>query len=204
MTVKPIRVLGDPVLHQPADWVETRSDGALPEYVDGVIADMYDTLTASGGVALAAPQIGFGLRIFVYDCPEERGQSPRRRGAVVNPVLEKSEISQLSPHPENDREGCLSAPGVMFPIARADWARVTGVNSDGKKVDVRARGLIARMFQHEIAHLDGVMYLDQLVTPYAEQARRFVRSRGWGIPGLSWTPGVGPHPFECHRGPSST
>ena len=204
MAVKPIRVLGDPILHQPADWVETRSDGSLPEYVDGVVADMYDTLTASGGVALAAPQIGVGLRIFVYDCPEERGQPPRRRGAVVNPVLEKSETPQLSPHPENDREGCLSAPGVMFPIARADRARVTGVNIDGTKVDMPARGLIARMFQHEIAHLDGVMYLDQLVAPYDEQARRCVGSNGWGIPGLSWTPGVGPDPFEGLRNPPST
>ena len=199
MAVNPIRVLGDPILHRPADWVDIRSDGSLPEFIDAVVADMYDTLAASGGVALAATQIGVGLRIFVYDCPEDRGQSARHRGVVVNPILEKSELPSGSPHPDDDREGCLSAPGITFPIARADWARVTGVDVEGKNVDIQGSGLIARMLQHETSHLEGVMYLDQLVAPYAEVAQRAIASNGWGTPDLSWTPGVDPNPFDGLR-----
>jgi peptide deformylase len=129
MAVKSIRIFGEPVLHQPAEAVEGRSDGSFPDHISALIADMHDTLAASKGVGLAAPQVGVGLRIFVFDCPEERGQPQRHRGAVINPRLETSDILDVPPRPDDDEEGCLSAPGVKFPIVRADWARVTGFDT---------------------------------------------------------------------------
>jgi peptide deformylase len=196
MTVKAISILGDPVLHRPAEVVEAHADGSFPDFVGALIADMHDTLAASKGVGLAAPQVGVGLRIFVYDCPEERGQSRRYRGVVVNPVLERSNIPDVPARAEDDEEGCLSAPGVKFPIVRADWARVTGIDARGDKIDIQGTGLIARMLQHETAHLDGVLYIDQLAQPHAERARQAIGMNDWGVPGLSWMPGEVPDPFK--------
>ncbi|NEW30859.1 peptide deformylase, partial [Nocardia cyriacigeorgica] len=95
-----------------------------PEELAGLIADMYDTLDAANGVGLAANQVGKPLRLFVYDCPDEGadGTITRRRGAVINPVLETSEIPETMPDPDDDEEGCLSVPGEQFPTGRADWA----------------------------------------------------------------------------------
>jgi peptide deformylase len=196
MAVQSIRILGEPVLHQPADVVEGRSDGSFPHHISALIADMHDTLAASKGVGLAAPQVGVGLRIFVFDCPEERGQPQRHRGVVINPRLKTSEVLDVPPRPDDDEEGCLSAPGVKFPIVRADCARVTGFDAQGGAVELQGTGLIARMLQHEMAHLDGVLYLDQLAEPHAERARRAVETNQWGVPGLSWTPGTVPDPFQ--------
>lgn len=195
MTVRAIRICGDPVLHRPADIVKTRADGSLPPFIDALVADMYDTLAASKGVGLAAPQIGVGLRVFVYDCPEDRSQSERHRGVVVNPVLEASEVADRPADRDHDEEGCLSAPGVKFPIVRADWARVTGMDIGGGGIEIQGTGLLARMLQHETAHLDGVLYLDELTEPHASQARQVVGTNGWNVPGGSWTPGEAPNPF---------
>ncbi|EUA22802.1 peptide deformylase domain protein [Mycobacterium xenopi 3993] len=86
-------------------------DGSLPDDLPDLIATLYDTMDAAYGVGLAANQIGVGLRVFVYDCADERGQTARRRGVVINPVLETSEIPETMPDPETDDEGCLSVPG---------------------------------------------------------------------------------------------
>ena len=100
-------------------------DGSLPAELADLIADLYDTMDAANGVGLAANQIGVSQRVFVYDCADERGRT-RRRGVVVNPVLETSEVPETMPDPDDDDEGCLSVPGESFPTGRADWARVTG------------------------------------------------------------------------------
>jgi peptide deformylase len=163
----------------------------LPE----LIATMYDTMDAAHGVGLAANQIGHGLRLFVYDCSEDRGLTDRRRGVVINPVLETSEIPETMPDPGNDDEGCLSVPGESFPTGRAKWARVTGLDADGNPVSIEGTGLFARMLQHETGHLDGFLYLDRLIGRYARSAKRAVKAHGWGVPGLSWLPGEGPDPF---------
>jgi peptide deformylase len=196
VTVKAIRILGDPVLHRPADIVETRADGSLPRFVDALVVDLYDTLAASKGVGLAAPQIGVGLRVFVYNCPEDRSQSERHRGVIVNPVLEASEVADRSADRDQDEEGCLSAPGVKFPIVRADWARVTGTDISGAKIEIQGTGLLARMLQHETAHLDGVLYFDELAEPHASEARQVIGANGWGVPGRSWTPGEVLNPLQ--------
>ena len=134
-------------------------------------------------------------RVFVYDCADERGRPTRRRGVVVNPVLETSEVPETMPDPDNDDEGCLSVPGESFPRGRASWARVTGLDADGNEVVLEGDGLFARMLQHETGHLDGFLYVDGLIGRHARAAKRAVKAQGWGVPGLSWTPGEDPDPF---------
>ncbi|MGA9374177.1 MAG: peptide deformylase [Mycobacterium sp.] len=195
MAVVPIRIVGDPVLHTPTTPVPVAADGTLPAELAQLIADMYDTMDAANGVGLAANQIGRTERVFVYDCAVDRGQTARRRGVVVNPVLESSEVPETMPDPDDDDEGCLSVPGESFPTGRADWARVTGLDADGAPVTLEGNGLFARMLQHETGHLDGFTYLDRLIGRHARAAKRMVKSHQWGVPGLSWLPGEGPDPF---------
>lgn len=195
MAVVPIRIVGDPVLHTPTTPVEVGSDGSLPDGVAELITDMYETMDAANGVGLAANQIGVGLRVFVYDCADDRGRGPRRRGVVINPVLETSPVPETMPDPDEDDEGCLSVPGESFPTGRADWARVSGLDADGAPVTLEGTGLFARMLQHETGHLDGFLYLDRLIGRHARSAKRTVKARGWGVPGLSWMPGDVPDPF---------
>lgn len=199
VTVKPIRILGDPVLHRVTGQIPVNTDGSLPLYVGALITDLFDTLAASKGVGLAANQIGTSLRVFVYDCPEVRGEAPRRRGVIVNPWLERSEVSQRAPVIDTDREGCLSVPGEVFPIRRANWARVSGLDADNSPVSVEGTEVFARMLQHETDHLDGLLYVDRLTQPYRQHAAAAVDARGWGSPGLSWNPGTDPHPFDGNR-----
>lgn len=195
MAVVPIRIVGDPVLHTATTPVPVGDDGTLPADVVALITTMYDTMDAANGVGLAANQIGVAQRVFVYDCPDDRGKAPRRRGAVINPVLQTSEVPETMPDPDDDDEGCLSVPGESFPTGRADWARVTGLDADGQPVTLEGTGLFARMLQHETGHLHGFLYLDCLIGRHARSAKRAVKSHGWGVPGLSWMPGDVPDPF---------
>jgi peptide deformylase len=195
MAVVPIRIVGDPVLHTSTTPVQVAADGSLPPEVTELIATMYQTMDEAHGVGLAANQIGYGLRLFVYDCADDRGVAARRRGVVVNPVLETSEVPETMPDPGDDDEGCLSVPGESFPTGRAKWARVSGLDADGKPVTIEGTGLFARMLQHETGHLDGFLYLDRLIGRHARAAKRAVKAQGWGVPGLSWTPGEVPDPF---------
>jgi peptide deformylase len=195
VAVLPIRIVGDPVLHTATEPVTVNDNGSLPEDVVALIGDMFDTMDAANGVGLAANQVGVSKRIFVYDCADERGMVTRRRGVVVNPVLETSDVPETMPDPDDDEEGCLSVPGEQFPTGRADWARVSGLDADGTPVTVEGNGLFARMLQHETGHLDGFLYLDRLVGRHARAAKRAVKSHGWGVPGLTWMPGKDPDPF---------
>src|SRR6266568_4636864 len=192
MAILPIRIVGDPVLHTPTDKV-TQTPDELAE----LITDMFDTLDAANGVGLAANQVGVGLRLFVYDCPDvdANGAMNRRRGAVINPVLETSDIPETMPDPEDDEEGCLSVPGEQFPTGRADWARVTGTDEHGNPVDIEGKEFFARMLQHEVGHLDGFLYVDVLIGRNARAAKKAIKRNGWGAPGLSWVPGTVPDPF---------
>jgi peptide deformylase len=195
MAVVPIRIVGDPVLRTATSPIPVGDDGSLPADVADLIADLYDTMAAANGVGLAANQIGVSKRVFVYDCADVRGKSARRRGVVVNPVLETSEVPETMPDPDDDDEGCLSVPGESFPTGRATWARVTGLDADGTPITLEGEDLFARMLQHETGHLDGFLYLDRLVGRHARSAKRAVKSHGWGVPDLSWTPGEDPDPF---------
>ncbi len=195
MAIRPIVILGDPVLHTPTAPVDVGPDGSVPADVAELIADMYETMDAAHGVGLAANQIGVGLRVFVYDCADERGKADYRRGVVINPVLETSGIPETMPDPELDDEGCLSVPGESFPCGRAEWARVTGLDADGNPVSLEGTGLFARMLQHETNHLDGFLYVDKLIGRHTRAAKKTVKKNAWGVPGLSWMPGEVPDPF---------
>lgn len=192
MAILPIVITGDPVLHNPTAPVTESPADLAP-----LIADMYETMDAANGVGLAANQVGVGKRLFVYDCPDrdEHGNVVRRRGAVINPVLETSEIPETMPDPDDDLEGCLSVPGENFPTGRAEWAKVTGTDADGNPLDIEGHGFFARMLQHEVGHLDGFLYVDVLIGRNARAARKTIKRAGWGVPGLTWLPGSVEDPF---------
>lgn len=194
MPILPICIVGEPVLHQPTQPVELNPDGTAPADVVTLLDDMYETMDAAHGVGLAANQVGVGRRFFVYDCPDDE-LGERRRGEVINPVLETSEIPDTMPDPDDNDEGCLSVPGEQFPTGRADWARVTGVDRAGTPVDISGHGFFARMLQHETGHLDGFLYVDVLVGRHARHAKKAIKKNKWGVPGLTWLPGSDPDPF---------
>ncbi len=182
------------MLHTPTRPV-TDHDDALR----ALVTDLFDTMDAAHGVGLAANQVGVDLRVFVYDCPDsdddETDSPTRRRGVVVNPVLETSEVPEGMPDVDELEEGCLSVPGEAFPTGRAGWARVTGTDADGNPVVVEGHDFFARCLQHEVGHLDGLTYLDRLVGRHARAGKKAVKRNGWGVPGLSWVPGEDPDPF---------
>ena len=188
MTVHPIRIVGDPVLHNPTKPVDA-FDAELKTLVD----DMFETMAAARGVGLAANQIGIGLRVFVYDCPDDDGV--QHRGHVVNPVLTTGDIPEAMPDPEDDMEGCLSVPGEAFPTGRAAWAKVTGQDVDGNPIEVEGTGFFARCLQHETDHLDGFLYLTRLIGRNSRDAKRMLKANKWGVPGLSWDPATSDDPF---------
>lgn len=188
MTIHPVTILGEPVLHRRAEEVKDFDDGLRT-----LVADLFETMDAAHGVGLAAPQIGVGLRVFTYQCDNDDDVPPR--GVLVNPVLTLGKISGKAPDPDEESEGCLSVPGVDFPLKRAAWVRVRGFDADGEPVDFEATDWFARCMQHEYDHLDGKLYIDRLNDRYARKAKRVRKENGWGVPGLTWMPGVDPDPF---------
>ena len=188
MTIRPIVIHGDPVLHEPTKPV-TQPVEELAE----LIADMHETMDAAHGVGLAANQIGVPLRLFVYHCPDG---DQMRRGTVINPVLETSEIPKTMPADDGeDDEGCLSVPGYSWPTGRADWAKVTGLDENGNAIEVEGTGFFARCLQHETGHLDGYLYTDVLTGRYKKEAKRVIRDNGWKEAGHTWLPGTDEDPF---------
>ena len=195
MAILPICIVGEPVLHQPTSPVPLDADGRPSQEVITLLDDMFDTMDAAHGVGLAANQVGVGSRMFVYDCPDGDRIATRRRGEVINPVLETSEIPETMPDPDDNDEGCLSVPGEQFPTGRADWARVTGVDRTGAEVVIEGNGFFARMLQHEVGHLDGFLYVDVLVGRNARAAKKAIKRHKWGVPGLTWLPGAVADPY---------
>lgn len=151
MAAREVRLLGDPVLRENAAPVE-----AFDDALRSLVRDMFDTMDAEEGAGLAAPQIGIAKRILVVDARREDG-STASRFALVNPVL--VEASR-----EEDRalEGCLSIPGVSEVVARPAEVTVEGFDVTGAPMRVTGQGLLARALQHEIDHLNGVLFLDHL------------------------------------------
>jgi peptide deformylase len=160
----PLRLFGDPVLKQRAREVE-EFDGDLVTLVHG----MYDTMDLEDGVGLAAPQVGVRKRLFTFDLHE--GEGP---GVVVNPVIVASEGEVLSD------EGCLSVPGYRFEIVRAERVTMRGLDLDGNEIVLEGDELLARMIQHEIDHLDGVLVLDRVEPDVRREALRDMRTRELG------------------------
>lgn len=181
--ILPIRITGEPVLHEPAAPV-TAFDDDLRE----LVADMFETMAAAPGVGLAGPQVGVPLRLFVYDWTDD--DDMRHRGVAINPQLWLSPLAIGELDEDSESEGCLSIPGERFPLRRAEGAILRAVDVDGVPFEIEAHGWLARIFQHEYDHLDGVLYADRLEYPYAKAVQKVIRKRSWGGPGQSWTPGV--------------
>jgi peptide deformylase len=165
VSVLPIRILGDPVLREPSRDVET-----FDELMHRLYEDMLETMYKAPGVGLAAPQIGLSLRFFVYDA--ERGNGP---GAIANPLLSEMEGEIVQD------EGCLSIPNLWYPTARAERVRVEGLDLRGDPVTVHAEGLLARVFQHEIDHLNGMLFIDRLSEEDRRKAMSTLREQELGV-----------------------
>jgi peptide deformylase len=182
MTIRPICITGEPVLHERAKEV-TVFDDSLRE----LVADMFETMDKAPGVGLAAPQIGVGLRVFTYDYADDDGNE--RRGVIINPKLELGPILDEPADEDTEIEGCLSVPGERFPLKRAEQVVLTGVDLDKHPVRIEAEGWFARIFQHEFDHLNGLLYVDRLAEPWKEISTDIIQDNGWGKPGISWLPG---------------
>lgn len=190
MTVRPIVIHGEPVLHRRAAEVDETTPG-----IAELLADMEETLEASHGVGLAAPQIGVGLRIFLWKYSGDTGEAPAY-GAIINPSLRLiGRVSQEAPDAEAESEGCLSVPGYSFPLKRSDHVEVTGYDPEGSALRFEVSGWFARIMQHEYDHLDGYLYVNRLNTRYTKRWRKVLKREGWTVPGNSWLPGVDPDPF---------
>lgn len=151
-TVRPIVCYGTPVLHRPC-----RTVSAFDEDLRVLIDDMFASMYAAEGVGLAANQIGIDLQVFVFDCPDATGTN--QAGHIVNPVLVPADGPREL---DEDDEGCLSVPGEHAELARAHRAAVEGVDRHGDAVRFEGTGMLARCFQHETDHLDGLVYVDRL------------------------------------------
>ncbi|WAB81379.1 peptide deformylase [Microcella daejeonensis] len=162
MTVRPIRLFGDPVLRSRTDEI-----GRIDDSTRRLVADLLDTVREPGRAGVAANQIGVGLRAFSYNVDGVVGY-------VLNPVL-----VEVRGEPEPVDEGCLSVPGVGFPRLRHPWARVTGIDLDGAPVELAGEGLLAQALQHETDHLDGRLYIEGLEPEVKRAAMQAIRRQEW-------------------------
>jgi len=162
MTVRPIRLFGDPVLRAVSAPIEVVDDG-----VRALVQDLVDTVELPGRAGVAAPQIGVGLRAFSYNIDGDIGY-------ILNPVL-----VEVRGEAEPVGEGCLSVPGLWHDALRHPWAKVTGTDLDGNEVVLEGEGLLAQALQHETDHLDGKLYLSRLEPETRKRAMREVRESDW-------------------------
>jgi peptide deformylase len=162
-----IRMVGDPVLRQRAAEVTT-IDGRLAKLADDMVVTMYD----APGLGLAAPQVGVEKRLFVYDV----GEGPK---TLINPEIVESDGEWTY------EEGCLSVPGLSWEIVRPKQVHLRGVDLDGNQVDIEADEILARCFQHELDHLDGVLLLERLDAATRKQAMKTIRELGIGPAALA-------------------
>jgi peptide deformylase len=132
------------------------------------IADMIETMYDEAGLGLAAPQVGISLRLMVVG--DDKGREPR---ALLNPVIlaRGGEVTV--------EEGCLSLPGVFAPVTRAEWVDLEAKDVDGQSVKLHGRGLLARVFQHEMDHLDGVLFIDRLDPVSRDRIKRRIKKEGF-------------------------
>lgn len=161
-----IRTYGDPVLRERAREVDD-IDGRVAQLAQ----DMIETMYAAPGVGLAAPQVGVQKRLFVYDTGD--GEGPR---TIVNPVLSESSGEWTF------EEGCLSVPGLSWPIVRPKEVHLTGYDLQGDEVSIEADEYLARVLQHEVDHLDGVLLVQRLDEEQRREALRILRARALDLP----------------------
>jgi peptide deformylase len=152
VAIRDIVLMGDPVLREPAQEVED-FDAVLAR----LVRDMFETMYHAEGIGLAAPQVGVSKRIIVVDLRRDGEQNVPDRVALVNP-----KIVWESAETEKQPEGCLSIPGLEEVVGRAVSVRVEALDPDGKPITIEADDLFARALQHEIDHLDGVLFIDRV------------------------------------------
>lgn len=162
MTVREIRLFGDPVLRTVCAPIDVIDDG-----IRSLVADLIDTVKLPGRAGVAAPQIGFALRAFSYNIDGDIGY-------ILNPVL-----TEVRGDAEPTGEGCLSVPGLWHDAQRHPWARVEGIDLDGSPIVLEGAGLMAQALQHETDHLDGKLYLSRLDAETRRTAMREVRESSW-------------------------
>ena len=168
MAIQPIRLFGDPVLRQRSAEV-----ALVDEAVRKLMRDMIDTMRAAPGVGLAAPQIGVLRRVIVWENEEEAG-------SLANPVISDRRGSDVAD------EGCLSIPGLNYPVERSEWIEVTGIDEEGNTVHLEAKDYTARIIQHEIDHIDGVLFIDRLPEDLQRDAKRTLRQIALADPASSF------------------
>ena len=161
MSVRPIRLLGDPVLRTPAAAVVD-----FDKELRTLVADLTDTMSEAAGAGLAAPQIGVGLRVFTWHVDGETGY-------LINPSLDLSDAIQDGP------EGCLSIPGISIDCKRALHVVAHGFDMYGEPMIVEGSELLARALQHETDHLDGIMFIDRLDKEARREAMKLIRESEW-------------------------
>jgi peptide deformylase len=161
-----IRQYGDPVLKQRTREVE-EIDGAVARLVEGMIETMYE----APGSGLAANQVGVTRRVFVYDAGDDEGAR-----VVINPkILETAGEWTYD-------EGCLSIPGLSWPVVRPDQVHLVGLDLDGNEISIEADELEGRIFQHELDHLDGILLVERLDEDQRREAKRLLRDRALSGP----------------------
>lgn len=176
MSIKDIRLFGDPVLRTPAAPVVD-----FDKELRGLVQDLQDTMVAAPGAGLAAPQIGVGLRVFTYCVDDVVGH-------LVNPVLELGPDEQCGP------EGCLSIPGLAYDTRRALTVVARGQDMWGEPVVLEGSDLLARCVQHETDHLDGILFIDRIDAESRKAAMRAIRESEW----------FGANPPEVRLSPHAT
>ena len=162
MSVKPIRLFGDPVLRTPAEPVRD-FDAELRR----LVKDLTDTMLDAPGAGLAAPQIGVGLRVFTYHVDDHEP------GHLINPSLD------LSAEQDEDDEGCLSFPGLVYPVKRAWGVVAKGFDMYGDPVTIEGTELLARCIQHETDHLDGILFIDRMDREQHKAVMKAIREADW-------------------------
>jgi peptide deformylase len=168
MPIRDIRLFPDPVLREAASPV-TQVDDDLRR----LIADMGETMRAAPGIGLAAPQVGIQQRVLVYSLHEEEPIV-----ALVNPEIVEREGE------ETDFEGCLSIPGLSYEVTRAQRVVVKGLDEQGGVVKIDATDLEARVLQHEIDHLDGILFIDRIDPELRKEAMKQLREAALGGGGV--------------------
>ncbi len=147
MSVRTLVKTNDPILRERSREVDV-AEIQTQEFKE-LIADMKETMKADNGVGLAAPQIGISKRLITVD-------TPQGSMAFINPVITKLSRRQI-----NSEEGCLSVPGVFGIVKRSRQVIVQAIDEDGQEIEIKATGLTSTIFQHEIDHLDGILFIDK-------------------------------------------
>jgi len=150
MALREILLMGDPILRTEAEPVD-----AFDDDLRGLVREMFETMYHADGIGLAAPQVGVSKRVLIIDLRRE--DEPDAKIALVNPT-----VAWASDETDKEPEGCLSIPG-MEEVVKRPWAvRVEGMDPDGKPVAIETDALYARALQHEIDHLDGILFPDRI------------------------------------------